>query len=166
MTRTGLVTLLPGAVLFHGHHSSLLLPIHSVILVRASGPRPSVPNTTTCRDSAGLMDYPLRSVSTRFSVSDKAIPDDDPVNTNFRNGTLKCESIRAQTPSSLEDARPIVATFVTQYNEVRPHSAIQYLTPKDNLEGRPEQILAARCAKLAAAQHEREAAWRGKEVLD
>jgi putative transposase len=82
------------------------------------------------------------------------------------NGTLKCESIRPQTPLSLDDARRIVEAFVHEYNDVRLHSAIQYVTPRDKLEGRSEQILAVRRARLSLAQEEREAAWRRKEVFD
>jgi putative transposase len=66
--------------------------------------------------------------------------------------TLKGECIRVQTPLSLEDARRIVAEYVAHYNEVRLHSAIGYVTPKDRLEGRQEAIFAARKRKLAAAR--------------
>ncbi len=51
--------------------------------------------------------------------------------------TLKGECIRAQTPLSLEDARRLVAEFVTYYNTVRLHSAIAYITPADKLAGAP-----------------------------
>jgi len=69
--------------------------------------------------------------------------------------TLKQDCIRPQSPLSLEDARRIVARFVKEYNEVRLHSAIGYITPKDRLEGREQQIWAARRRKLAAARRER-----------
>jgi transposase InsO family protein len=49
---------------------------------------------------------------------------------------LKEDGIRPGTPLSLEDAQRIVARFVEHYNTVRLHSAIGYLTPKDNLGGR------------------------------
>ena len=71
------------------------------------------------------------------------------------HGTLKRECIRPQTPLSLEDARRIVANFVTRYNEGRLHSAIGYVTPKDKLEGRAEAILAERERKLQAARERR-----------
>ena len=75
-------------------------------------------------------------------------------------GTLKQNCIRPQTPLNLADARRIVARFVQEYNENRLHSAIGYLTPRDRLEGREEQIWAGRNRKLAAAQAERRQAHR------
>ena len=71
------------------------------------------------------------------------------------HATLKRECIRPQTPLSLEDARRIVANFVTRYNEVRLHSAIGYITPKDKLEGRAESVLAERERKLQTARERR-----------
>jgi transposase InsO family protein len=69
--------------------------------------------------------------------------------------TIKVDCIRPGTPLCLDDARRIVQTFVTEYNTVRLHSAIQYITPADKLAGRAETILAARDAKLAAAREAR-----------
>ena len=69
--------------------------------------------------------------------------------------TIKTDGIRPNTPLSLQDARRIVAKFVTQYNTVRLHSAIQYITPADKLFGRAEAILAARETKLTAAREAR-----------
>ncbi|RLB12242.1 MAG: hypothetical protein DRG63_11965, partial [Deltaproteobacteria bacterium] len=46
-------------------------------------------------------------------------------------------------PNSLEEARRIVADFVSYYNTVRPHSALGYITPKDKLERRENEIFAA-----------------------
>lgn len=71
--------------------------------------------------------------------------------------SLKTESIRPQTPLSLEDARRVVGDFVEQYDNVRLHSAIGYVTPKDKLEGRAEAILAERDRKLLAAREARRA---------
>ena len=71
--------------------------------------------------------------------------------------SLKRECIRPQTPLSLDDARRVVSRFVDEYNNRRLHSAIQYITPKDKLQGRAETILAARDAKLAAAREARRA---------
>jgi hypothetical protein len=45
-----------------------------------------------------------------------------------------------------------VQKFVTEYNTVRLHSAIQYVTPADKLAGLAESILGGRDAKLAAAR--------------
>jgi len=72
--------------------------------------------------------------------------------------SAKTECIRPQTPQSLEEALRIVTKYVEHYNAVRLHSAIGYVTPKDKLEGRAEQILAARDAKLEAARQTRRTA--------
>src|SRR5512142_1889913 len=71
--------------------------------------------------------------------------------------TLKGECIRVTTPLSVEDARRLVAEFVTHYNTVRLHSAIAYITPADKLAGRAEAIWAARREKLAQADARRRA---------
>ena len=69
--------------------------------------------------------------------------------------SLKAECIRPKTPLSLEDARRVVGEFVTEYNGIRLHSAIGYVTPNDMLEGRQAQIHAERDRKLEAAREER-----------
>ncbi len=71
--------------------------------------------------------------------------------------TLKRECIRPRTPLSRDDAHHAVTEFVQTYNQVRLHSAIGYITPKDKLEGRAEQIHAERDCKLAAARERRAA---------
>ena len=55
-------------------------------------------------------------------------------------------------------ARRLVDGYVTHYNEVRLHSAIGYVTPKDKLEGREAEIFAQRDRKLAEARERRRAA--------
>lgn len=80
-------------------------------------------------------------------------------------GTLKGDCLRPGTPLSLEDARRIVANFATYYNEVRLHSVLGYLTPKDKLQGRAEAIFAERERTLAAAR-ERRSARRRQVSLD
>jgi len=69
--------------------------------------------------------------------------------------SLKTECVRPQTPLSLDDARRIVGQFVAHYNEVRLHSAIGFVTPKEKLEGRDAEIFAARDRKLEAAREQR-----------
>ena len=71
--------------------------------------------------------------------------------------TIKGDCIRVKTPLSLEDAQSSVAGFVRRYNTERLHSAIGYITPLDQLEGRAEMIQAAREAKLTAAREARKA---------
>ncbi len=70
--------------------------------------------------------------------------------------TVKRECIRPRTPLSLEEARCQLTEYVAHYNEVRLHSGIDYLTPKDKLEGRAEQILQARDRKLQLARDQRQ----------
>lgn len=73
------------------------------------------------------------------------------------HGSLKRECIRPGTPLSLQDARRLVARYVKYYNDVRLHSAIGYVTPRDRLEGRQETIWQARDRKLTAARERRKA---------
>jgi len=70
--------------------------------------------------------------------------------------SLKSECIRPKTPLSLEDARRIIGDYISEYNDVRLHSAIGYIAPRDKLEGRAEEILRDRRIKLAWARHLRE----------
>jgi len=69
--------------------------------------------------------------------------------------TLKGDCIRVLVPLSLEDARRIVADYVEHYNNVRLHSAIGYVTPRDRLEGRHQAIFAQRDRKLVEARERR-----------
>ena len=69
--------------------------------------------------------------------------------------TLKGDCIRVQVPLSLDDARRLVAGYVAHYNDVRLHSAVGYVAPKDKLAGRDKEILAARDRKLAEARERR-----------
>lgn len=71
--------------------------------------------------------------------------------------TLNEQAIRPKTPLSLEDARRVVGEFVAHYNNVRLHSALGYVTPKDRLEGRHLDTYKARDAKLEAARARRQA---------
>lgn len=76
--------------------------------------------------------------------------------------SLKHECIRPKCPLSLKDARRIVGNFVDHYNNVRLHSAIGYITPKDKLEGREIQIFTERDRRLQEAREKRKA--RRKEI--
>jgi transposase InsO family protein len=71
--------------------------------------------------------------------------------------TIKGDCIRTQTPLSLEDAQRIVAGYVGYYNDMRLHSAIGYITPKDKLEGREKTIFAERDRELESARERRKA---------
>jgi len=61
------------------------------------------------------------------------------------------------TPLNLEDARRIVADSVHEYNTLRLHSGIGYVTPQARLQGRDQQILIER-GNLVAAPEAREMA--------
>jgi putative transposase len=69
--------------------------------------------------------------------------------------TLKGESIRVMVPLTLDDARRIVTDYTAHYNNVRLHSAIGYITPKDKLDGRDKEIFDQRDHKLAEARERR-----------
>jgi putative transposase len=82
------------------------------------------------------------------------------------HGTIKSECIRPGSPLSLDDARRLVCQFVEQYNNVRLHSAIGYVTPKDKLLGREKEIFAAREQKLKEAKEQRKLRWQTERHLD
>jgi hypothetical protein len=55
-----------------------------------------------------------------------------------------------------EDARRLVESYVEHYNNVRLNSATGYVTPKDVLAGRQQEIHAERDRKLEAARQQRQ----------
>ena len=73
-------------------------------------------------------------------------------------GSLKAECIRPSCPSSLEEARRRIQSYVEHYNTVRLHSAIGYVTPLDKLAGLEPEIFAERDRKLEAARTRRQQA--------
>ena len=70
--------------------------------------------------------------------------------------SLKSECIRPGTPLSLEDARRMIEHYVEHYNNVRLNSATCYITPKDMLAGRQQEIHSERDRKLEAARQQRQ----------
>ena len=66
------------------------------------------------------------------------------------------ECIRPGTPLSLEDAKRLIQQCVDRYNNVRLHSVIGYVTPKDMSAGRQAEILTERDRKLEAARQQRQ----------
>jgi transposase InsO family protein len=66
--------------------------------------------------------------------------------------TIKADCIRPGTPLTLEDAQRLVTRFVEDYNERRLHSSLDYVTPRDKLLGREQEIFADRDRKLEAAR--------------
>src|SRR5262249_8188298 len=69
---------------------------------------------------------------------------------------LKGECIRSGTPLSLADARRLVSGYVGHYNNLRLNSATGYITPKDVLAGRQQEIHTERDRKLEAARQQRQ----------
>ena len=69
--------------------------------------------------------------------------------------SLKGECIRPGTPLSLNDALHLVQGYIAYYNNIRLHSAIGYVTPRNMLAGRQQVIHAERDRKLAAAREHR-----------
>ena len=79
------------------------------------------------------------------------------------NQSIKRECIRPGVPLSLEDAERLIAQYVTVYNEQRLHSALGYITPLARLQGRQDEIHAARNRKLEWARGQREQTARLKQ---
>jgi putative transposase len=66
--------------------------------------------------------------------------------------TISEECLRRISIIDLEDARKQIAEYVRKYNDLRPHSAIFYLTPSDKLFGRVEEKLKLREKRLELAR--------------
>jgi putative transposase len=71
---------------------------------------------------------------------------------------LKTECIRPSPPSSLKDAKEQISRFIHEYNHVRLHGAIGYVTPKTKLDGLEGEVFARRDKKLEEARIAREIA--------
>ena len=69
--------------------------------------------------------------------------------------TIKGDCIRVTNIESLEDARRIVDRYVRDYNEVRLHSAIGYVTPHTKLAGKETEVFSERDRKLESAREQR-----------
>jgi transposase InsO family protein len=69
--------------------------------------------------------------------------------------SIKKESLRPNTPLSLEDARHTVETYVDYYNRFRLHSSIGYIAPYDKLMGNDIKIFEQRNRKLEEARKKR-----------
>ena len=76
------------------------------------------------------------------------------------HGSLKRECIRPACPEDVEDARRRIVAFVKEYNQVRLHSALGYLTPADKLHGLEKIIFEERDRKLEEARARRQQARR------
>jgi putative transposase len=80
------------------------------------------------------------------------------------NGELKRECIRPKAPTTKNEAISVVTHYVSYYNDVRLHSAVGYVAPKDKLAGKAEIIQAERDRKLEAAQITRRRTFEKKEA--
>lgn len=69
--------------------------------------------------------------------------------------TYKAEGWRPGLAGTLEEGQKVTEQYVQHYNEVRLHSAIGYIRPKDKLDGRETEIFQARDEKLVAARERR-----------
>lgn len=75
--------------------------------------------------------------------------------------TIKGECVRRTALGGLDEARKVIAAYVREYNELRLHSALNYLTPADYLKGADHIAarLAARKAAFEAADRKRREHW-------
>ena len=78
--------------------------------------------------------------------------------------SIKHECIRPHPPVSLRDAGILVGGYVDEYHTARLHSALGYIAPLDQLEGRAEAIFAKRQQKLCAARKVRQQTSRASRV--
>lgn len=81
------------------------------------------------------------------------------------HGSLKRECIRPAWPEDVEEARRRIATFVEEYNQVRLHSALGYITPADKLNGLEKVIHDERDRKLEEARARRQHARRAQREV-
>jgi transposase InsO family protein len=72
------------------------------------------------------------------------------------HASLEQECIRPKCPSTIEKVVRQVESYVFHYNQVRLHSAIEYLTPADNLNKRGVTILEQLDHKLEEARLRRQ----------
>ena len=67
-------------------------------------------------------------------------------------------ALRFVDPAMFVEAYTATEQIIRHYNEDRLHSALGYVTPRDKLEGREENIFAERDRKIEAARAGRAAA--------
>ncbi len=80
--------------------------------------------------------------------------------------SIKTECVRRTALGDLDEARAVIADYVRRYNTERLHSALNYLTPADYLQGHEHiaQRLCQRKATFDAADVQRRAYWKDKRV--
>ncbi|HSR54128.1 MAG TPA: IS3 family transposase [Acidobacteriota bacterium] len=72
------------------------------------------------------------------------------------HASLKQECIRPAAPGCLSEALRRVSAYAEEYNHVRLHSAIGYITPADKLNGLEQVIFDERDRKLEEARQRRQ----------
>ena len=72
---------------------------------------------------------------------------------------LKKECIRSKQPDNLTEARNCVGKFVEEYNYLRLHSAIGYVTPYDRMLSLDTELQESRRSKLKLARENRSKRW-------
>ena len=72
---------------------------------------------------------------------------------------LKKECIRSKLPDNLSEARKHVGEFVEEYNYLRLHSAIGYVTPYDRMLSLDTELQESRRSKLKLARENRSKRW-------
>jgi putative transposase len=79
--------------------------------------------------------------------------------------SIKTECVRKTALGDLDEARIVIAAYVTNYNQVRLHSAIHYVTPAEALKGHDyiATKLAQRKAAFDDADKKRRAYWTAKK---
>jgi putative transposase len=70
------------------------------------------------------------------------------------NRTMR-ESLEGEEPSDLLEAESLMKRIVRRYNEVRLHSALGYLPPREFYRGEPSRRFEERRLKLLQARHRR-----------
>ncbi|MDQ0291583.1 integrase core domain-containing protein [Oligosphaera ethanolica] len=80
------------------------------------------------------------------------------------HGSLKSERLNHKHLNDFDYAEKVIDDYVDYYNNVRLHSAIGYVTPRDMLEGRAPAIQALRSQKLKDARERRRMAFQEYNV--
>lgn len=71
--------------------------------------------------------------------------------------SIKKECIRPKCPTNYEEAQRLINDYIAYYNDQRLHSSLGYITPKDKLAGREQEIFKLRDRRLAEARERRKA---------
>ena len=74
----------------------------------------------------------------------------------FSNRWRVVKKVKGPAQAKLGRATRLVQGYVEHYNNIRLNSAIGYVTPRDMLAGRQQEIHATRDRKLAAARQQRQ----------